>query len=38
MQHYKQQPYRRHKVRLDGYEVNYIMSSFDVEDQLVAHS
>ncbi len=34
MHAYKQQPYRRHKVRLDGYDVNYILTSFDVDDRL----
>jgi len=34
MHAYKQQPYRRHKVRLDGYDVNYILTSFDLDERL----
>lgn len=34
MQFYKNQPYRRHKVRLDGYDANYIMTSLDFDEEL----
>lgn len=34
MQAYKQQPYRRHKVRLDGYDVTYILTAFDSDERL----
>lgn len=34
MQTYRQQPYRRHKIRLDGYDANYILTSFDIDEQV----
>lgn len=34
MRSYDSQPYKRHKVRLDGYDVNYIMTSLDIDDQV----
>lgn len=34
MRSYKQQPYRRHKVHLDGYDVAYILTAFDIDERL----
>lgn len=34
MRSYKQQPYRRHKVHLDGYDVAYILTAFDTDERL----